>query len=214
VEQPAPNADGRNAQSFNLASASSVPVRLDPPTTATVPRLAPGSTDPIQPVLVKTLNIKAGGAVRTASVAPLPFAGLPKPFPPNTDTVQAAPAKPEPLVRAGTRPAATPTVRTASVAAVESTPTPAAAPPKAPTHSGWMIQVGAYPNETEAKQRLAAVKSKVAHLLATADPLTESVRKGSTTYYRARFAVLGKEQAEAACKYLKRNDVDCLTIKN
>ena len=31
---------------------------------------------------------------------------------------------------------------------------------------------------------------------------------------RARFAGLDKEKAEAACKYLKRNDVDCVTIKN
>ncbi len=38
--------------------------------------------------------------------------------------------------------------------------------------------------------------------------------KGETTLYRARFAGLGKEQAEAACNYLKHNEVDCMTIKN
>jgi D-alanyl-D-alanine carboxypeptidase len=94
-------------------------------------------------------------------------------------------------------------------------PSTLAAAAKMPVHSGWMIQVGAYPDETQAKQRLAVVKNKVAaHLLGTADPLTESVQKGTTTFYRARFAGLDKDQAEAACKYLKRNDVDCLTIKN
>ena len=80
--------------------------------------------------------------------------------------------------------------------------------------SGWIIQVGAYPDENNAKQQLSSVKSKAASLLASADPFTETVRKDGTTYYRARFAGLDKQQAEAACKYLKRNDVDCMTIKN
>ena len=47
-----------------------------------------------------------------------------------------------------------------------------------------------------------------------AEPLTESVLKGKTTYYRARFAGLDKDKAEAACKFLKRNDVECIAIKN
>jgi D-alanyl-D-alanine carboxypeptidase len=40
------------------------------------------------------------------------------------------------------------------------------------------------------------------------------VQRGETTLYRARFAGLEREQAEAACKFLKRNDVDCLAMKN
>ena len=77
-----------------------------------------------------------------------------------------------------------------------------------------MIQVGAFPAEEEAKQRLSSVQSRASRNLATADAFTESVTKGDSILYRARFAGLGKEQAEAACKYLKRNDVDCMTIKN
>jgi D-alanyl-D-alanine carboxypeptidase len=87
-------------------------------------------------------------------------------------------------------------------------------PAKQVTRSGWMIQVGAYPEESNAKQQLSSVKSKASRLLAAADPFTESVSKGGTTFYRARFAGLDKDQAEAACKYLKRNDVDCMAIKN
>ena len=34
--------------------------------------------------------------------------------------------------------------------------------------------------------------------------------KGGTTYYRARFAGFDQDKAEAACKYLKRNDVECI----
>ena len=77
-----------------------------------------------------------------------------------------------------------------------------------------MIQVGAFQAEQEAKQRLTAVQSKASKVLSGADPFTETVDKGGTTLYRARFAGLDKDKAEAACKYLKRNDVDCVTIKN
>jgi hypothetical protein len=81
-------------------------------------------------------------------------------------------------------------------------------------HSGWMIQVGAFPALEEAKQRLSSVQSRAARFLGSADAFTEPLSKGETTWYRARFAGLDKEQAEAACNYLKHNDVDCMTIKN
>jgi D-alanyl-D-alanine carboxypeptidase len=32
--------------------------------------------------------------------------------------------------------------------------------------------------------------------------------------YRARFAGLDKEQAEAACKSLRRGEIPCMTLKN
>jgi D-alanyl-D-alanine carboxypeptidase len=80
--------------------------------------------------------------------------------------------------------------------------------------SGWMIQVGAYHAEQEAKQRLSAVQSKASKMLTGADPVMETFDKGGTTFYRARFAGLDKDKAEAACKYLKRNDVECVTIKD
>jgi D-alanyl-D-alanine carboxypeptidase len=99
-----------------------------------------------------------------------------------------------------------------------STPTQAAAPAvpssRPQTRSGWMIQVGAYPDESEARDRLAMVKTKASRLLASASPFTEPVQRGETTLYRARFAGLEREQAEAACKFLKRKDVDCLAMKN
>jgi D-alanyl-D-alanine carboxypeptidase len=92
--------------------------------------------------------------------------------------------------------------------------TAAAAAVTAQAHTGWIIQVGAFPAEDEAKQRLSTVQSRAARFLASADPFTEAVSKGETTLYRARFAGLGKDQAEAACNYLKHNEVDCMTIKN
>jgi D-alanyl-D-alanine carboxypeptidase len=107
-------------------------------------------------------------------------------------------------------------VRSAALEPPAPAPVAAPAPPPAKpvVRSGWMIQVGAYPAEEDAKQRLSAVRSKAAKILNGADPFTETVDKGGTTYYRARFAGLDKDKAEAACKYLKKNDVECVTIKN
>src|SRR5262245_66472308 len=78
---------------------------------------------------------------------------------------------------------------------------------------GWIIQVGAYPSEAEAKQRLASVKSKGGKLLAGTEAFTESVSKGSTVFYRARFAGFDKDRAEEVCKSLKLSDVECVTIE-
>jgi D-alanyl-D-alanine carboxypeptidase len=90
----------------------------------------------------------------------------------------------------------------------------APAAPQTQAHVGWMIQVGAFAAEGEAKQRLSAVQTRASRFLASADAFTETVSKGDSIWYRARFAGLGKEQAEAACNYLKHNDVACMTIKN
>ncbi|MEA2938451.1 MAG: D-alanyl-D-alanine carboxypeptidase [Alphaproteobacteria bacterium] len=207
--EPAPKAQGKDSQRYTVASSTSTPVRLDPPSTAAIPapRAAPGSTDPIRPVAVKTLNVKPGG-IQTASVMPFPMPTFPR-------AAAEPPSEPEP---AKTEPAPVRRVAPARAAAVtpppvvETAPAVAAASPKA--HAGWIIQVGAYPTEETAKQQLASVKSKAARLLAAADAFTEATHRGSTTYYRARFAGLNQDQAEAACKYLKRNDVDCLAVKN
>jgi D-alanyl-D-alanine carboxypeptidase len=272
--KPEPKAEPR----FALASAHAAPVRYTPtsepaaartePTSsaATQPRIAPGSTDPIQPVLVKTLTVRTG--TQTASLAPTltPSAVVAelKPVPTIAPPQRAiAATTPIPAVKtdAGMRPevigstparvaeppiapVATPVAHvatpvapvahvpvapvTAPVAPVAQVATPVApvvapvaqvAPPapqvaKPRVRSGWMIQVGAYPAEQEAKQRLTTVQSKASKMLTRADPYTETVEKGGTTLYRARFAGLDKDAAEAACKYLKRNDVDCVTIKN
>jgi len=282
--KPEPKAEAR----FAVASAVSLPVRLnsapaaqaDPAATtrtesmaaAAQPRTAAGSTDPIRPVLVKTLSVKAG---TTASLAPMQVsataptepapvraaapvaASAPvvavKPEPaPQPAPVVVAPAKPEPApapfpppiaakieaplpalvtaskpdvpapalsfapIAAKAEPAAAPVAAPARVAAAEPAPAPTRAAPAAkPQHrSGWIIQVGAFPGEQEAKKRLASAQTKAAKLLTKAEAFTETVEKGGTTLYRARFAGLDKDSAEAACKHLKRNDVECVTVKN
>ena len=80
--------------------------------------------------------------------------------------------------------------------------------------SGWIIQVGALESEGEARQRLDAARGSAGKLLGGADPFTESVAKGNKTLYRARFAGLNQDSAEAVCRTLKRSDISCITIRN
>jgi D-alanyl-D-alanine carboxypeptidase len=85
----------------------------------------------------------------------------------------------------------------------------------AATHTGWIVQVGAFDVERDAQQRLSAAHAKIGHVLDNADPFTEPVVKGDKTLYRARFAGFPqKDEADAVCKQLKRNDIDCMTIRN
>ena len=85
---------------------------------------------------------------------------------------------------------------------------------KTVARSGWIIQVGALESESEARQRLNAARGSASKQLGDADPFTEIVSKGSKTLYRARFAGLSQDSAEAACRALKRSDISCIAIRN
>jgi D-alanyl-D-alanine carboxypeptidase len=88
----------------------------------------------------------------------------------------------------------------------------ATAPRHAP-RGGWAIQVGAYEDEGEAKQKISTAKGKITDVLKKAEAYIERTVKGAKTYYRARFAGFDRDQAEAACKRLKREDVACMALK-
>jgi D-alanyl-D-alanine carboxypeptidase len=91
---------------------------------------------------------------------------------------------------------------------------PSAAKPAA-SHTGWIVQVGALESENEAQQRIDAARNQAHGLLAKADPFTEPVvAKGDKKLYRARFAGLDRDQAEAVCRTLKRSDISCITVRN
>jgi len=216
-----------------LASAGSTPVSLSPQpaspsavtTTGSTPS-AHGSTEPLQPVKVKTIKVRLSG-LQTASMGP-PIATLPIEETPAPAAAR-APAAPEPAPVVNPRPgvlgvltvpaAAEPApARAPIIAAVKTTATPpsppAAVPSRAIPKGGWVVQIGAFPAENEAKDHLQTAHSKAKSLLGKADGFTEPVVKGAKTLYRARFAGLDKDQAEAVCKQLKRNEMACLTIKN
>ncbi len=241
-------------------------------TTATAAAPRPGSAEPIQPIPVKTINVRTQ-PVQTAALAPLvvaapqstvapawaaraqaaaPAAPPAPPAPANpklasaaSEPVQLPPPAPRPGIL-GTLPvrsaalaplpepaappappAPRPAVAASLMSRVVAAPAeaepeivaPAEAAPASPPHAGhargdWMIQVGAFPAEAEAKERLKSAQSMARSLLANAEGFTEKVTKGSRELYRARFAGLDKDRAEAACHYFKRNEIACMALKN
>src|SRR5262249_20982435 len=102
-------------------------------------------------------------------------------------------------------------VKVASAAA-DSIPAPMPAVGK--PRGAYIIQVGAFDDEAEAKERLAVAQKAAKDMLGGADPFTERASKGNKTLFRARFAGLDKEQAEAACGLLKRGEIPCMLLKN
>ncbi len=198
------------------------------------PAPAPGSTETIRPLVVRTIQVKPGN-VQTAAIAPLVVpapqssvaptqlaAAPPQPAAPQpvaTPAPQAAPAPP-PVARAGVfgvvparwpQAAAEPeTVAATPVAAYAATQSSA----HASTRGEWAIQIGAFPEEAQAKERLRSAQNMARGVLGHADPFTEKVVKGSKELYRARFAGFDRDGAEAACHYFKRNDIACMALKN
>lgn len=121
----------------------------------------------------------------------------------------------------GVLPAATataPTPAAAKLASADPVPQPiqmSATTKPVVTHSGWIVQVGALESENEAQQRIDAARSSARGLLSKADPFTEPVlAKDNRKLYRARFAGLERDQAEAVCRALKRADISCITVRN
>lgn len=173
---------------------------------AAAPVPPPGSADPIRPILVKTLAVRRA-ALHTGAVASLAAGAAPE---------RAAPAAAAPPPAApGTL--GTPPAR--QVAAAANVPVPAVAsetraPSRAVVRGEWIIQIGAFPAETQANDRLKEAQTVARTMLGRAEAFTERVVKGDTTLYRARFAGFDKDRAEAACKHLKRNEISCLALKN
>ena len=75
-----------------------------------------------------------------------------------------------------------------------------------------MIQIGATEDAEQASSLLARAKAKAS--LASARPFTERVQKSGSTLWRARFAGLEEDSAEAACRTLKRSGFSCFTTRN
>jgi len=212
-EEPAPGVTGAVPATQSAAVLSRTP--------------KPGSGELITPVKVKTITVKAGN-VQTAMLVPLvshaPQASVaPANFAQNAPAI-GAPLPPPPGARPGVLgvlPVEPPanqgaTYQMASAASVPAQLTAAStqAARKVDPRRPWMIQVGAFPKEDEAKERLREAKTVGKTIVAKAEPFTERVTKGSTELYRARFAGFDQDAAEAACKYFKRNEIACMATKN
>jgi D-alanyl-D-alanine carboxypeptidase len=223
----------------------------------------PGSSEPMKPVKVKTVQVKAGPMkLASATGQAQPVTPVTNALPParqdvaetssavvaKTESNRVEVARSEPVKPQQTKPEMPPQpaghgtgngilgVLPASSLAPSSTQQASASQvlayadpaPNAPqtiqqngaikpvaAHTGWIIQVGALDSETEAQERIEAARSQAKGLLTKADPFTEPVvGKGDKKLFRARFAGLDRDQAEAACRTLKRSDISCITIKN
>jgi D-alanyl-D-alanine carboxypeptidase len=205
----------------------------------------PGSSEPMKPVRVKTVQIRAG-QLKLASAGPVQPAtpvtnSIPssRPDVPETsgaivaraesDKPAAAPEMPPQPANFGTGhgvlgvlPASSVPASAGSQALAYADPAPrpqaiqqnGAIKPLA-AHTGWIIQVGALDSESEARERIETARSQAHGLLSKADPFTEPVvARGDKKLFRARFAGLDRDQAEAVCRTLKRSEISCITVKN
>jgi D-alanyl-D-alanine carboxypeptidase len=217
----------------------------------------PGSSEPMKPVRVKTVQVKAG-QIKLAAAGPSQSAtpitnAIPPARPDVAETSSAIVAKaennktdaakssagrsegfkaempPQPANHGtgngvlGVLPASS-LPPTSSQTMAYADPAPRAQPQAlqqngaikpAAAHTGWIIQVGALESENEARLRIEAARNQARGLLAKADSFTEPVvAKGEKKLFRARFAGLDRDQAEAVCRTLKRSDISCITIRN
>lgn len=234
--------------------------------------LLPGSSEPMKPVRVKTVQVKAGPMRLASASSSQPSAPVTSSISPATasvpETSNAVMARAsenrgsETRVEQGQNEFVPPAMRSelppqppghgtgngilgvlpASSVAASPAPAPApqmmanAAPASAPApqpsvqvqaaqvnspvkpavvHTGWIVQVGALDSEDEAQKRIEAARSGARGLLSKADPFTEPViAKDNRKLYRARFAGLERDQAEAVCRALRRSDIPCMTARN
>jgi len=216
----------------------------------------PGSSEPMKPVKVKTVQVKAGQVKLASAGSPQPATPVTSAIPPTrpevpetssavvakaetNKVVEVAKAEPAKLAAAkpemppqpanhgtgngvlGVLPASSPPPAQA-MAYADPAPRPQpqaiqqnGAVKPAAAHTGWIIQVGALESESEARLRIEAARNQARGLLAKADPFTEPVvAKGDRKLFRARFAGLDRDQAEAVCRTLKRSDISCITVRN
>ncbi len=242
----------RSIEPMQLASAASAPAAAPAQTATATPqqRMAPltngvissqalppipGSTEPMTPVRVKTLQVKAG-QVKVASAGPTQIVPQAAVAPAQAANAPAETSRSNSLAKSdlaplnpnhgkgtgilGTLPAG------AMAYADPARPAPAVAPVTAPAKQqaetakpsirpgSWIIQVGALESEAEAKTRLSEARDHARGVLGKAEPFTETVAKGDRQLYRARFAgFVDKDKAEAACKTLKRSEISCFAMK-
>ena len=228
----------------------------------------PGSSEPMKPVKVKTVQVKAGQMKLASAGSAQPPAAITNAIPParpevpetssavvakaetnkaetnraetsraETNRVEVARTEmpPQPANHGtgngllGVLPASSLPPSSVPQAMAYADPAPRAQPPQpqpqiiqqngaikpATAHTGWIVQVGALESESEARQRIEAARNQARGLLAKADPFTEPVvAKGDRKLFRARFAGLDRDQAEAVCLTLKRSDMSCIAVRN
>jgi D-alanyl-D-alanine carboxypeptidase len=184
---------------------------------APVPAPRPVQVERVAPAAVEPVVAAAAPAAAESATAPAPkpMRWVVGPAPTTTGSVEVAASGDDQIAELATTGAPASPIRSASrqiapEPARQTAPTAEATPAR----KGWMIQIGATTEAAKAEELLSNAASKGGRLLNSAEPFTEVYTKGATTYYRARFAGLNEQSADAACRALKRSSVSCFAIKN
>ena len=237
---PQPAADTRPAPATRAVAATAAPVAKTPAPSEPAPltngviqtkslAAIPGSTEPMKPVRVKTLQVRSG-QTKVASAGPVQLLAAPVETVETSGSVTPRDLPPQPANHGtgqgvlGVLPASSmqPAAEKQQQASAEASSRPVTQAVQSQgtikpvvAHSGWIVQVGALETESQARDRLEAARDHANGMLRKADPFTETVvTRGEKKLYRARFAGLERDQAEAVCKRLKRSDISCITIRN
>jgi D-alanyl-D-alanine carboxypeptidase len=208
-----------------------------PRVAAARPQPTPGSSEPIARNPVRTVSVDKNSEILpegddnnevlpvntlTASTVREPLKLVPTGVAPEGKFVTFAPppaattiasasaqASPEieqkivmPTVAASTAPVALP----ATHSAIETEATASV------NRGAWIVQIGAFPSEEVARNRLQDARGHAGGLLSKG--YTEMTSKGSAKLYRARFAGFDESTARLACERLKKNDFSCFTTRN
>jgi D-alanyl-D-alanine carboxypeptidase len=110
--------------------------------------------------------------------------------------------------------AASEPARAAAPAAASAAAASVSAPTASPPPGAWIIQIGAFNAEAQARERLDEARSQLAGAIGAATPYTERTTRGSTEFVRARFAGFDEAGAKRACATLQRRNFACLAMRN
>jgi D-alanyl-D-alanine carboxypeptidase len=151
------------------------------------------------------LNAHAYAAVQApeAPLRPMPAPGPTAKIEDRLPAASVVAAKPEPKVEAKAE-----------------APEPKREAAREPTRSitslsEWVIQLGATDEEQKAKTILEEAKARSGRALAKAAPFTERVSRDGSTLYRARFSGFREaDDAQEACKVLKRSGFACFATRS
>jgi cell division septation protein DedD len=171
------------------------------------------STGPLPINTLSSTSVSEPMPISPRALAPdgkiVTFAPPPPPTSVSTASAQASPEIGRSILVTALVPETEPMPAPAAQQAAIEIPASAAKMP-----SGWIVQIGAFPSEDQARSRIEDARGHAGGLLAKGNPYTEVTSKGSNKLYRARFAGFDETTARQACDRLKKNDFACFTTKH
>lgn len=221
VEQNLPRAYAGARQTAPVTEGARAVASAEPPVRAveveTTAATAPATRSPLDLNAMRPAVASAAGATSTTTPGSMRWSRGPAPANAlafaSADEAMAVPMPPARTSAAAEAPK--PVQVAARIEPSKAEPVkPAAAKAEVPK-SPWVIQLGAVDDETAAKTILEKAKSEGGRSLARAAPFTEKISQNGGTLYRARFSGFQEaDDAQEACRTLKRNGFACFAIRS